>query len=772
LSLSGSTLSLSNGGGSVSLPTGTAYQGGTGININGSTISNTAPDQTVSLTGGGATSVSGTYPNFTVSSTDLVNDADADPANEIQNLSLSGSTLSLSNGGGSVNLPASTDTSHWDLNSQDQLISQRAAGIGLDTLEADLQVKQGGNVFFGESLIGTSNRLIWFGAKGALRVGKSGIATDWAEDSVAEYSVALGRENLARGANSVAMGRGNEASGVASVALGWGNHAQGSYSAAIGLGSDANGFGAIALGSTSKAEGTNSWAGGLAAEAIGAGSFAGGPYSEARGNYSTALGHQNIAFSLGETVLGQYSTLYPMSSTGASNYSSADRLLAVGNGINSFNRRNALVIYKDGRTGLSMNEPRARFHVPENSTVLFGGDTTGTGTKQIWIGSKGAFRGGSLTNTLGSKGWDVDSVGIYSFAFGKDPKARGFASFACGSETQALSDASFAGGFSTKASGTGAFAVGWGAEAGALGAFAGGWSNKASGLASTSFGYFNEASGEGSMAAGRAALAEGNTSFVFGYEATAKSWTETVLGIWNTDYTSSSTTTWVATDRLFAIGNGTSNNNRSNAVTVFKDGRMVLGNSTPSDRLQIEADAGEDALRVRVAGTTRFRVYQNGGVSIGQSAFSSTPQNGLYVYGAAQFNGNVYPRSDNAVSLGLSGRRWSTIYAANGVIQTSDVRLKEDIRPLTAGLEKVMEMQAVQYRWKDQPESPEKIGFIAQDLQQVVPEVVHTPENVEDHLGVNYAELVPVLVKAIQEQQARIEALEAALEKIQQDQDE
>src|SRR5512147_2112471 len=42
---------------------------GTGINITGSTITNSAPDQTVSLTGAGATTVTGTYPSFTISST-------------------------------------------------------------------------------------------------------------------------------------------------------------------------------------------------------------------------------------------------------------------------------------------------------------------------------------------------------------------------------------------------------------------------------------------------------------------------------------------------------------------------------------------------------------------------------------------------------------------------------------------------------------------------------------------------------------------------------
>jgi hypothetical protein len=50
--------------------TNATYTGGTGIGVSGNVITNTSPDQTVNLTGGGATSVSGTYPNFTISSTD------------------------------------------------------------------------------------------------------------------------------------------------------------------------------------------------------------------------------------------------------------------------------------------------------------------------------------------------------------------------------------------------------------------------------------------------------------------------------------------------------------------------------------------------------------------------------------------------------------------------------------------------------------------------------------------------------------------------------
>ncbi|MEM7375474.1 MAG: tail fiber domain-containing protein, partial [Bacteroidota bacterium] len=94
LSLVGDSLEISNGN-KVALPAGINYTGGTAITVNAGVISNDLPDKVVSLTPGGATTITGTYPDFTISSTDNVNDADANPTNEIQALSLNGSLLGI-----------------------------------------------------------------------------------------------------------------------------------------------------------------------------------------------------------------------------------------------------------------------------------------------------------------------------------------------------------------------------------------------------------------------------------------------------------------------------------------------------------------------------------------------------------------------------------------------------------------------------------------------------------------------------------------------------
>jgi hypothetical protein len=69
------------------------------------------------------------------------------------------------------------------------------------------------------------------------------------------------------------------------------------------------------------------------------------------------------------------------------------------------------------------------------------------------------------------------------------------------------------------------------------------------------------------------------------------------------------------------------------------NGQVGIGTASPSDRMQIDADSAEAALRVRIAGATKLRIRENGGVSIGQNA--TTPTNGLRVKGVVQPDGNI-----------------------------------------------------------------------------------------------------------------------------------
>ncbi len=129
----------------------------------------------------------------------------------------------------------------------------------------------------------------------------------------------------------------------------------------------------------------------------------------------------------------------------------------------------------------------------------------------------------------------------------------------------------------------------------------------------------------------------------------------------------------------------------------------------------------------------------------------------------------IQPGSDNMYSLGKNGARWSEVWSANGVIQTSDARLKTNIRELTYGLNELMQLKPVSYSWKDKPSSY-KIGLIAQEVKQVIPEVISGDENT-GALGMNYAELVPVLINSIKELKMEVDELKRKLEKLTKEKD-
>jgi hypothetical protein len=98
------------------------------------------------------------------------------------------------------------------------------------------------------------------------------------------------------------------------------------------------------------------------------------------------------------------------------------------------------------------------------------------------------------------------------------------------------------------------------------------------------------------------------------------------------------------------------------------------------------------------------------------------------------------------------------VNASGGYTQVSDMRMKTNIQNLSYGLKELMALRPVSYNWKDTSNKGDQIGFIAQEVKKIVPEVVIGDELIET-IGIKYAELIPVLVNAIKEQQQQIEEL-------------
>jgi len=91
---------------------------------------------------------------------------------------------------------------------------------------------------------------------------------------------------------------------------------------------------------------------------------------------------------------------------------------------------------------------------------------------------------------------------------------------------------------------------------------------------------------------------------------------------------------------------------------------------------------------------------------------------------------------------------------------TSDRRLKQDIEPLEA-TDKLMQMNPVSYSWKADPDGPRSMGFIAQEMVEVMPEAVSTGD--DDMMSMDYGRITPILVSALQDAHRKIDELAAEI---------
>jgi hypothetical protein len=196
----------------------------------------------------------------------------------------------------------------------------------------------------------------------------------------------------------------------------------------------------------------------------------------------------------------------------------------------------------------------------------------------------------------------------------------------------------------------------------------------------------------------------------------------------------------------------------SNATADF-----FIGNGATNQDMVFFTNSGS-AGTVTANGNEAMRIDASGNVGIGGtfrnvSGTATTNPEKLVV------QGNVVPRTSGSGTLGTSTYKWNAVYATNGTIQTSDKRMKTNITDLNYGLKEILAMRPVSFNWKTTPDTNKKVGLIAQEIKAIVPEVV-TGDEAKESLGLNYAELVPVLINAVKEQQKEITELRKMVEEL------
>ena len=116
---------------------------------------------------------------------------------------------------------------------------------------------------------------------------------------------------------------------------------------------------------------------------------------------------------------------------------------------------------------------------------------------------------------------------------------------------------------------------------------------------------------------------------------------------------------------------------------------------------------------------------------------------------------------DNTSTLRFEARTNGDVYSSTGSY-TSDIRLKENIEDCEPMLEKLKQVRIVDFDWKENagPEGRQR-GVIAQEIEPIFPELIHEPIEYKEF---KQSEMVPILVKALQEQQEQIESLQQQIE--------
>lgn len=192
-------------------------------------------------------------------------------------------------------------------------------------------------------------------------------------------------------------------------------------------------------------------------------------------------------------------------------------------------------------------------------------------------------------------------------------------------------------------------------------------------------------------------------------------------------------------------------------ITNLQAGNLLFGTST-AERMRIDADG--------VVMVGRTTAYGNG--SIGTPYFQCQATTGARAAMVSYQSGTTSTpaigfANPNGHCGAISTSGTTTTYATS-----SDYRLKENVAPMTGALNKVVQLNPVTYTWK--ADGSDGQGFIAHELQEVVPDCVTGEKDAVDengnpiYQGIDTSFLVATLTAAIQEQQAIITELKARIE--------
>jgi hypothetical protein len=207
------------------------------------------------------------------------------------------------------------------------------------------------------------------------------------------------------------------------------------------------------------------------------------------------------------------------------------------------------------------------------------------------------------------------------------------------------------------------------------------------------------------------------------------------------------------------------------------DGNRIGWNDGAGDkRASIICSSSTDALQFHTgtSDTERMRITSGGQIWMGRTNADISTQTGFRfdengeafasIDGAAGTNAwHVYDMNSNNYRFYVSGA--GQIFATStSITAISDITLKENIKPLETGLNEVMKLQPRRFDWKN-GDGKNIAGFIAQEVEEVLPDLVDESKYTDEETkkSLKMGDMIPTLVKAIQELKAEIEELKAQI---------
>jgi hypothetical protein len=211
-------------------------------------------------------------------------------------------------------------------------------------------------------------------------------------------------------------------------------------------------------------------------------------------------------------------------------------------------------------------------------------------------------------------------------------------------------------------------------------------------------------------------------------------------------------------------------------MRIDASGNVGIGTSTPGNyRFAIEENRPNNRTSIRIdntcGGSVSSSIDLGASTSKSWSLINDWATNGsddFCIYQASSNNRRIVINATGNVGIGTSSSGY-TLHVNGSVAGTSaynnlsDKRFKKDVLPITSALQKVMAMQGITFNW-DKTLNPElkvddqnHIGFLAQDLEKVIPQAVSTADDKFQTKSVAYSEVIPVLVEAVKEQQLIIQ---------------